>query len=363
MENRGLLFIPDISGFTRFVHATEIDHSRMIIQELLEVLIDTNQLGLQISEIEGDAILFYKYGESPKLEDLYSQVEKMFCEFNRHILAYDISRYCFCKACNSAAGLRLKIITHYGEFTSYKVRDFNKLIGKDVIVAHQLLKNEIENHEYWLLTTGLLEAPPQGPADWMNWSTNVKRTDNGEINYFYTELRPLRENISPEPYPVLELSKKTRVLSVSRDYDTDWITLFHAAGDFAFRHRWMEGVQKVEEVTHYLPRVGMRCRYIMENGESVIYSSSYSYDDKKIEYSETDEKKEKVFHYIIEKTGSTTARLTIDLYIKKNVLAETLFRLKYRDNLYEQYQKSLTRLEHLVIELDYHYPDDSYNCS
>ena len=57
MENKGLLFIPDISGFTRFVNETEIDHSRLIIQELLEILINANQIGLEVSEIEGDAIL------------------------------------------------------------------------------------------------------------------------------------------------------------------------------------------------------------------------------------------------------------------------------------------------------------------
>jgi hypothetical protein len=62
MENKGLLFIPDISGFTRFVTEMEIEHSRYIIQELLEVLIDSNELGLEVSEIEGDAILFYKLG-------------------------------------------------------------------------------------------------------------------------------------------------------------------------------------------------------------------------------------------------------------------------------------------------------------
>ena len=63
MENRGLLFIPDISGFSRFVNAVEIEHSRFIIQQLLEVLIQANDSGLTISEIEGDAILFYKFGE------------------------------------------------------------------------------------------------------------------------------------------------------------------------------------------------------------------------------------------------------------------------------------------------------------
>ena len=47
MTNRGLIFIPDISGFTRFVNEVEIDHSRHIIQELLEVIINSN------SNIEG----------------------------------------------------------------------------------------------------------------------------------------------------------------------------------------------------------------------------------------------------------------------------------------------------------------------
>ena len=37
MENRGLLFIPDISGFSQFVNAVELEHSRFIIQQLLEV--------------------------------------------------------------------------------------------------------------------------------------------------------------------------------------------------------------------------------------------------------------------------------------------------------------------------------------
>ena len=64
-KTEGYFFIPDISGFTRFVNETEIDHSRLIIQELLEILINSNQIGLEVSEIEGDAILFYKFGESP----------------------------------------------------------------------------------------------------------------------------------------------------------------------------------------------------------------------------------------------------------------------------------------------------------
>ena len=94
-----LFFIPDIGGFTKFVSETEIRHSQHIIQELLEILINANQIGLEISEIEGDAILFYKYGNAPQLNEIYGQVEKMFCEFHRHLAAYELRRICKCTAC------------------------------------------------------------------------------------------------------------------------------------------------------------------------------------------------------------------------------------------------------------------------
>ena len=108
MDNRGLLFIPDISGFTRFVNEVEISHSRFIIQQLLEELINANDSGLKISEIEGDAILFYKYGEPGDLQLLYNQVEKMFMAFHRYLVIYDNRKICQCKACISAANLSLK---------------------------------------------------------------------------------------------------------------------------------------------------------------------------------------------------------------------------------------------------------------
>ena len=168
MAERATILIPDISGFSRFVNETEIEHSRLIVQELLETLIDANSIGLEVSEIEGDAILFYRFGAAPDLRVLYEQVEQMFCAFHRNIIAYDLRRYCQCKACVGAVDLTLKVITHYGEFTGYNVKAFSKLIGRDVIVAHDLLKNDIEHHEYWLVTQSLLGATqPDGLTAWM----------------------------------------------------------------------------------------------------------------------------------------------------------------------------------------------------
>jgi Protein of unknown function (DUF2652) len=193
MDSKGLLFIPDISGFTEFVTNIELAHSHHIIQELIEVLIDENVMGLEVSEIEGDAVLFYKFGDSPELSLIYEQVEKMFCAFHKHLKIYELSRTCHCNACTSAVNLTLKFITHYGEFTGYKVKNFFTLIGKDVIVAHQLLKNTIDKHEYWLVTKGLSnDNLPGGFREWMKWNKSNKEIGGNEVSFLYTQLSALR---------------------------------------------------------------------------------------------------------------------------------------------------------------------------
>ena len=192
MENRGLIFIPDISGFTHFVNSVEIDHSEHIIHELLEVILDTNEMNLDVSEIEGDAILFYKLGPIPDLDLAYKQVERMFLSFHRHLEWYESMRTCHCNACISVINLTLKIITHYGEFKEYKVRNFRKLIGKDIIVARQLLKNDIPNHEYWLVSSSLSENHPKAFKPWMQWKHGSNKADQDEVFFHFAQLTPLK---------------------------------------------------------------------------------------------------------------------------------------------------------------------------
>src|SRR3990170_1752575 len=353
MENKGLLFIPDISGFTRFVNESEINHSRLVIQELLETLINANHIGLQVSEIEGDAILFYKFGDSPDLAQLYQQVEKMFCEFHRHLIAYEQRRFCQCKGCTSAIHLTLKIITHYGEFTGYNVKNFNKLIGKDIIIAHQLLKNDIDLHEYWLVTKNLLQDHPPGFKQWMQWNLSIKQTESGEIPFHYTQLSQLKKEIQPELFPGLHLDQKRKMFSLTKEYDTDILTLFHATGDFNYRNRWQEEVKAIEMVSHYLPRIGTKCRYLLDNGQSVIYASSYSYHPDRIEFSETNENEKNTVYYTLEKISADKTRLSIDFYIKKSFVSEFLFKLIKKKKTEECFNKSLHNLEALLTEINF----------
>ena len=351
MESQGLLFIPDISGFTRFVSETDIEHSRLIIQELLELLINSNQIGLAVSEVEGDAILFYKFGEAPQPQALYKQVEKMFCEFHKALIVYDQRRFCQCKACISASGLTLKIITHYGEFMDYHVKSFNKLIGKDVIVAHQLLKNDIEQHEYWLVTKNLVENDqPDDFTTWMKWNSSTKQTETGEISFHYTQLGALRDNIKLEPPPPPDLSRKIKVVTVSREYETDIITLFHATGDFNYRNQWQEGVKEVEELNHFLPRVGIRSRFIMDYGETIIHATSYSYHPERLSFSETDENTSETRYFYLEKNGNKI-KLIVDIYLEKRRVNLFLFNLFRKKQMEASFRRSLLNLEKVVKKI------------
>jgi hypothetical protein len=351
METKGLLFIPDISGFTKFVSQTDIQHSRLIIQELLELLIDANEMGLEISEVEGDAILFYKFGECPDLSAIYKQVQKMFCEFHRRLSAYDKYKFCQCNACLSAVGLSLKVITHYGEFSGYTVQNFSKLIGKDVIVAHQLLKNDIDQHEYWLVTDNLLgDHQPVEFAEWMQWDHSIKKTESGEVPFHYTQLARLKLELGPEPPPQLELKDKVRVINLSKDFETDIIRLFHAAGDFRYRDQWQDGVTAVEEVSHFLPRVGMRYRKKQERGDVVVFASGYSYSPDLIQFSETDEEKKSSTHYRLETLPGGKIRLTLDYYIPQNA-GRLLFNLFHKKKIEKQFRRSLANLENFVKQV------------
>jgi len=359
MDNKGLIFIPDISGFTRFVNEVEIDHSRHIIQELLEVIINSNEIGLEVSEIEGDAILFYKYGEKPDLEVLYKQVEKMFWEFHKHLIAYDHRRFCQCKACSGAIELTLKVITHYGEFTGYNVKNFNKLIGKDIIVAHQLLKNDIDKHEYWLITNDLAEKKPGANLpDKLDWNKSNKQTETGIIPFEYTQLTHLKNEIPPDPPLDLEIKDKTKVLSFYREYDTDMLTLLHGVVDFHTRKYWNLYVKDIDQVTNNeLPRLGTSHRCLLEKGNSIMYSSSYSYSPAntytpdEIEYSETDDKKTNAVYFKFKKISENKTGLQADFYLRNNMVKLLLFKWLGKAKMEKTVSQSLDKLAEFVKDL------------
>src|ERR1700745_2641673 len=63
----GALVLADISGYSRFVQQTEVDHSWSILHELLDTVVRSVHGRMDVSQVEGDAILFITGMTTPEV--------------------------------------------------------------------------------------------------------------------------------------------------------------------------------------------------------------------------------------------------------------------------------------------------------
>ena len=151
------LVLADISGYTRFIrlHRYSLIHAEGIITDLLDQVIQASDAPLDVYEIAGDSVTFYAEsdGTPAMAEAIFKQVEGFFEAFRKREgeLISDC-RLCACDACRNVGQLRLKAVLHHGEAAIQNFRQFLKIAGEDVILAHRLLKNSISGSEYVLAT-------------------------------------------------------------------------------------------------------------------------------------------------------------------------------------------------------------------
>ncbi|MFD2916526.1 DUF2652 domain-containing protein [Psychroserpens luteus] len=193
-----LICIPDISGFTRFMSDTNIELSAKVIPALLNEIIYANEIGLRVSEIEGDAVLFFKKGELPPFKELINQCKLFFTQFYKQLDVLS-KKYSQEKGIDNVPDLGLKIILHFGEkVESVQIGNHIKLMGEDVIIAHRLLKNDIKEDEYLLISEHLLNQYKDkviernfGWGELLNEEEQYKHI--GDINYSYVKMHKLLE--------------------------------------------------------------------------------------------------------------------------------------------------------------------------
>jgi hypothetical protein len=199
-DGPALICIPDITGFTRFMAETNLEFSKKIIPPLLRNLVSSNVLNLKVGEVEGDAILFYRYGALPSFKELIDQCKNFYIKFTEQLESLkiqfpdDFAKYI------SANKLALKIVVHAAEMTSTYIEGLIKLIGEDLVVVHKLLKNSVEPPEYILFTEKLLSNYTEIEiSETLNWHTLNKSEDTydyiGSIKYRFISLEPLLKDM------------------------------------------------------------------------------------------------------------------------------------------------------------------------
>jgi class 3 adenylate cyclase len=329
-----LLFIPDISGFTRFVTDTEITHSQHIIEELLEVLIDANDIDLEISEIEGDAILFYRYDKEPTTAEILGQVRTMFLQFHAHVKKFETQRICNCGACNTTHSLQLKFIVHYGETTLKNVKHFSKLFGSDVIVAHRLMKNNIPLKEYLLLTRPVIASSPDwgtgSVSAWASFESSSEEYDTGSIDYAFIPLEPLSSHIpEPKTEDFSDPGVTAEVLRFERIIDAPINLTFDVLSDLSVRHEWTPNLKDSDNLNHAITQEGSTHRCVIKDNGSDPFFISHSFNIRSdlITFAESDLEKGITSVYTLEKIDDAHTRLVIHSFVRDNFFIKAVARL------------------------------------
>jgi hypothetical protein len=150
----GMLVLADVSGFTEFVTATELEHGPPIIADLLGEVMRRLSPPLEIQEVEGDAV--FALGPDRILGPpgvLLHALEEAFVAFRNRRGKLAANDRCSCNACRSIGNLDLKIVAHHGRFLRQMVGDRTQAAGVNVILAHRLLKNGLVGRRAYVLFT------------------------------------------------------------------------------------------------------------------------------------------------------------------------------------------------------------------
>lgn len=353
-----LLFIPDISGFTEFVNQTELTHSQHIIEELLEILIDANEIGLEVSEIEGDAILFYRKGAPPTAAELLAQVQRMFVRFHAYLKLYETHRICQCGACCTATNLSLKFIVHFGETGTNQIKKHVKLFGKEVIVAHRLLKNTVPHNEYVLFTNQLVNSCSNWvdvkQAAWAEPEHSSEAYDLGTVEFCYVTLKPLEAHV-PEPkiedYSLKGATKKLMGHECILEAPID--LAFDVISDLSIRHDWMPGLQDSDMLNSKITRNGSSHRCVIKRDESDPFMISHSFQTGKdyITFTDTSQKKGFDMVFTLRRIGPAVTRFEVYYFFKKSFLTELIINLFMKKKMRLNLEASCNNLNGLCKQL------------
>ena len=342
--NEILFFIPDLGGFTKFIAETEIQHSQHIVKELLELLVDANTLGMKVSEFEGDAVLFFRKGAAPSLDDLVRQSRKMYLDLHTYLKKFEYMRVCQCGACAGAGGITLKMVAHFGSAGTMQVKDHVKFVGKDIIIAHRLLKNSVDMREYLLVTQPTLVTLADPDSHLASFADGADAYDSlGTIEYRVRPLDGYLGEVKVEPPKPAGLKNPRKMAQLNRIVDAPMEQIYQRLIDLPARMDWIDGVTKVEMVgdKNY---VGQTHRCVRGEEGVALTTTEVKVTESTMELWETDQKKVSACRYLLTRLPDGKTDLAVELYVQDNPIVRTIFRLLMQKKLTAFFSNSIANL-------------------
>lgn len=343
---KSLLFIPDISGFTKFVQSTEISHSQFVIAELLEILISANTQDLKLAEVEGDALFFYKEGDIPSQEKLLAQIETMFTAFYSHLKLLEKNRICPCNACASAPKLELKIVAHVGDELQFlTVQGNKKPFGAPVIEAHRLLKNSVDSDNYVLISNALaggLGLSKSYNSMLFNFEEKEDTYDGKSLPYLYAVIdnKRLKTKSYPEPKPVTFNGEPD--IFFEKEFPLSAENFLELLTNYKYRGHWTDGVDEFKYNETEVTRLGSEHTCVIDGKHFNFVTVSKEVQPNELIYGEQTDGPPVIDRatqfYIISPIDEHNCRVNIEIFIEaksiwKKILVALMVRKAFRKNI------------------------------
>lgn len=359
-----LLFIPDISGFTKFVNEAGLQTSRNLIADLLEIIIEANILDMSLSEIQGDAVLFYRLGEPPTVQEVISQCKQIFLDFQNYLKIMARDRGSEMGASLFDSNLTLKVIVHYGQVSVTCIRQYIKLMGRDVIIAHRLMKNDVPGNEYVLLTEDYLRTQPAESIK-PNFSWTQLRAGStwyehlGDIHYRYAYLTPLRLLVT-NTRPLEQKDKFPNVYSASLTIKAPARYVLRIISNFRLKPAWIQGMTRVHYDTSKANRMGISYKCDLNRGQIDIQTVQSFIGGDKIEYVEKVSNlrvfpNALLFYYLTSVDGDHT-RVTLNFHYSRIQMTRYFHAFFLRRRMKLFLSKSLVKLKALCERMYNEHP-------
>jgi len=340
-----LFFMPDLGGFTKFIAETEIQHSQHIIQELLEILADANTLDMKVAEFEGDAVLFYRIGAPPSLQQLVQQAKGMYLALHTHLRKFEFNRICQCGACAGAIGITLKMVAHFGLAGTMQVKNHLKFVGKDVIIAHRLLKNSVSVPEYLLVTRATLSRLAQAESESGSFVAGADAYDNlGTIEYQFKALDGYRAEIRVEPPVPPRLKNPRRMTQLNRRIGAPIERVYQRLIDLPGRMNWMDNISRVEMSNDEPNRIGKTHRCVRGEEGIEVMTTEVKVGESTMELWETDLRQLSACRYLLTRAPGDQADLAVELFVRNNPIVRLMFRVLMEKKLTTMMARSIANL-------------------
>jgi len=313
-ETLATILIPDISGFTEFITTTELEHGAHTINLLIDAIVKEVGDEYEVTEIEGDAVLLIKKGPAPSQEEIENICLRIFNAFHFQRKFMQQHNICPCGACQAMINLTLKFIAHHGPVAEITVGRFVKQSGPAMIVAHRLLKNSIDNHEYLLVTEKLLQqvTNTSDPIE-MEWVRSSEEYPSiGTVDYHFALLNQARKKVPEPPEPQQYFYNGTNTsqeLSIRANLNDVYMTIWNIPG----RASWISGLLRVEQDTPDV-FIGSIHHCIFEKCRATVSPLNMTFTDEGIMYAERCEMPELDLHLNLEivckRTGDKNCMVT-----------------------------------------------------